>query len=126
MVAVGLVGLAIAGGVSRINERPELFSILFVVLTFVIADTYRRSGNWRALLALPLICAVWSNIHAAVIVGLVVQAIFVGAVVVWRASPMLPMVAAWITSVAACGANPFGYRVLSVPFELTRIIDSGA
>src|SRR5258708_31041965 len=68
MVAVGLVGLAIAGGVSRINERPELFSILFVVLTFVIADTYRSSGNCPALLALPLTASACSHIHSLVIV----------------------------------------------------------
>jgi hypothetical protein len=125
VVAAGLVGLAIAGGISRVCERPELFSILFTVLTFVVADTFRRSGNWRVLVTLPMLCALWSNIHAAVVVGLVVQIIFIGALIVRRESPLLPMIAAFASSVIACGANPFGYRVLSVPFELTRIIESG-
>jgi hypothetical protein len=125
VAAAGLVGLAIGAGISRVCERPELFSILFTVLTFIVADVYRRSGNWRVLIALPLLCALWSNIHAAVVVGLVVQTIFIGALIVKRTSPLLPMFAATAASVAACGANPFGYRVLSVPFELTRIIESG-
>lgn len=116
LVAGGLTLLAIAGGITRIIERPELFSTLFAVTTFVLADSYLRTRDWRFLVPLPLLCALWANVHAAVIVGLIIQILFVRS---------MPQVAAFVGSVAAACVNPFGYRVLTVPFELTRIIDSG-
>jgi hypothetical protein len=116
LVAGGLTLLAIAGGITRIIERPELLSTLFAVITFVLADSYLRTRDWRFLILLPLLCAVWANVHAAVVVGLIIQVLFVRS---------MPQVAAFVASVAASCINPFGYRVLTVPFELTRIIDSG-
>lgn len=122
LTAVSLVFLGIAGGITRIIERPELFSLLFTVLTFLVLDHHRRHEVTRWLWALPLICALWANIHAAVIVGLVIQGLSLAA-----SLPRLQRgpVIAFVASVLASGVNPFGYRVLTVPFELTRIIDSG-
>ncbi|HSP13845.1 MAG TPA: hypothetical protein VLV78_03725 [Thermoanaerobaculia bacterium] len=116
VVAGGLAFLSIAGGITRFIERPELFSTLFAVLTYICADSFLRTRDWRWLAALPVICAVWSNVHAAVIVGLIIQLLFVRS---------LAQGVALATSVAASCLNPFGYRVLTVPFELTRIINSG-
>ncbi len=130
--------LAIAGGISRFIERPEMFSTLFAVLTYVLLDRHARAGDRRPLIFLPLLCALWANVHAAVIVGLVIQLLFILAVMPSGArnplrkiagdsspSSRLGMTLAFVASVIAAGANPFGYRVLSVPFELTRIIESG-
>jgi hypothetical protein len=126
--ALGLVLLAIAGGVTRMIERPELFSTLFAVLTYVLLDR----GDRRSLMLLPALSVVWANIHAAVIVGFVIQACFcVEAVFSAPGKPgglklastqRLLVLAA---SVVASLINPFGLRVLTVPFELTRIINSG-
>jgi hypothetical protein len=116
ILATGLAFLSIAGGITRFIERPELFSTLFAVLTYICADSYLRTRNRRWLIALPVICAIWSNLHAAVIVGLIIQVLFIRS---------LPQVIAFATSIAASCLNPFGVRVLTVPFELTRIINSG-
>ena len=116
VLATGLVFLSIAGGITRFIERPELFSTLFAVLTFICADSYSRTRDWRWLAALPVICALWANVHAAVVVGLIIQLFFI------RSSRQA---AAFIASIVASCLNPFGWRVLTVPFELTRIIDSG-
>ncbi len=121
ITTAGLVFLAMAGGLTRMIERPEIFSTLFAVLTYLLV----RAGSNRALAAIPLLAALWSNVHAAVIVGLLIQAIFIlGTIVEQRAVPRR-LVVTLLASVIATGANPFGYRVLLVPFELTRIIDSG-
>jgi hypothetical protein len=114
--AGGLVLLALAGGITRMIERPELFSTLFAVVTFIVCDRYLRTRDWRVLAWLPVICAVWANVHAAVIIGLIIQLIFIQSA---------PQIVAFLASIAASCLNPFGYRVLTVPFELTRIIDSG-
>ncbi|HEX9164225.1 MAG TPA: hypothetical protein VF980_21160 [Thermoanaerobaculia bacterium] len=116
VVAGGLALLSLAGGITRFIERPELFSTLFAVLTFILCDAYSRSRDWRLLVPLPILCAVWSNVHAAVIVGLVIQLMFVRSA---------PQVTALVASIATSGLNPFAYRVLTVPFELTGIINSG-
>ena len=118
LAALGLVMIGMAGAVTRLIERPEIFSALFAVLTVICL---RRRVLW----ALPLICALWSNVHAAVIVGLVIQMLFILATAYEERGGIAPFGAALAASVVASGLNPFGYRVLSVPFELTRIIHSG-
>lgn len=124
-VAGGLVLLSIAGGISRLVERPEMFSILFTALTFIAAESYRREGDRRWLFALPLLYVLWANMHAALIVGLAVQLAFVGAGIVQRDKSWKALAIAFIACVVASGVNPFGYRVLTVAGELTRIINSG-
>lgn len=123
-VAGGLTFLGISAGVTRFIERPEIFSVLFAVVTYIVLDSYSRRGNRGLLLVLPVVCALWSNVHAAVIVGLVIQLLFVAALAFERKLDR-PVVLAFIGSIVASGINPFGFRVLTVPFELTRIIDSG-
>ncbi len=116
VLATGFAFLAIAGGVTRFIERPELFSTLFSAVTFICCDSYLRTRNWRWLAVLPPLYVVWANIHAAVIVGLAIQFFFIRS---------RKQVLALAGSAAASLINPFGYRVLTVAFELTRIIDSG-
>lgn len=143
LVAGGFALLSIAGGIVRIIERPELFSTLATVATFVVLSTWSGSRDDQAsraaldsgplegsrrnliLVVLPLLSAVWANVHAAVIVGLAVQVLFMAGLVVQRSRPLRPALVAFAASVMATGINPFGYRVLTVPFELTRIINSG-
>ncbi len=113
-VVLGLVALGIAGAMPRLIERPEVYSTLFLVLTIVLLE------HKRGLIAIPIITALWANIHAAVILGLIVQMLFILA----ERKRIVPLAITFAASVAAACLNPFGYRVLLVPFELTRIIDS--
>lgn len=131
--------LSICGGLPRMIERPEIFTALFFITTFLIVDYSLRSGKRTVLILLPPLFVFWSNFHAAVILGLVLLAIFslglfleillrreqyptyynasikdVGVLLV------LSVICALIS-----GLNPYGYRVLTVPFELTSIINSG-
>ena len=135
-MAVGMVFLAVAGGITRLIERPEVFTVLFAVSTYVLL----RRGSQRQMegrsdapdgpaeagpyVLIPLICALWANIHAAVIVGLVIQVLFIAGSVLER-KRVARLLFTFVASVAASMLNPFGYRVLTVPFELTHIIESG-
>ncbi len=57
------------------TPRPWLFTILFFVLELDILMRARRTGRLRELVWLPVIFALWSNIHIQFIDGLVVLAL---------------------------------------------------
>ncbi len=124
--AAGLTLFAMAGATPRLVERPELYSVLFLVLTFIVIDSFTRDGNRRWLHVLPLVYFVWANVHAALIVGVIAQLIFiVGAAVEKRRDVIVPLAAACAACVVAAAINPFGFHVFAVPFELTSLIESG-
>ena len=128
---IGVMFLCIAGGITRLIERPEMFSVLFAVITFIVLDSGASrhplppSGRGHWLILLPVICAIWANIHAAVIVGLLIQGAFIAAAIVENRAVLKPRLLAFAASIVATCINPVGVRVLFVPFELTAIIDSG-
>jgi hypothetical protein len=124
--AGGLTLFAMGGATPRLVERPELFSLLFLVLTFIAIDSFTRNGNRRVLAVLPLLYMLWANMHAALIVGLLVQLIFIiGAAIDRRRDVIVPLAITAAACVFAAGINPFGFRVLTVPFELTALVESG-
>lgn len=121
----GLIGLSIAGGITRYIERPEIFTIFFAGATYVLLDEFVRGGSRRLLIPIPLVALVWANVHAAVIVGIVIQGLFAAAMLIENRRAFMPVAATAAASIAAALVNPFGVRVLTVPFELTSIIESG-
>jgi hypothetical protein len=139
LLASGILLLSICGALVRFIERPEVFTILYLVLTYILLDSYLRTGNKKYLFPLPLIVLVWSNTHAAVILGLFLQFVFfAGSIVEMKLgrenyptfykigrSQIWHLAIALIVSFLITGLNPYGYRMLKVPFELTGIIDSG-
>jgi len=69
-ISAVLTGLGIAAiGELLLTPRPWLFTILFFILELDIILTARRTGNWRGLLFLPPIFALWANIHVQFIYG---------------------------------------------------------
>ncbi len=131
--------LSICGGLPRMIERPEMFTALFFVTSFLILDYSLRNSKRSALIFLPPLFAIWSNFHAAVIIGLVLLAAFlVGLLLQFllrrdgypsyynaTAKDLGVLFGLLIVCTLASGLNPYGYRVLTVPFELTSIINSG-
>lgn len=131
--------LSICGGLPRMIERPEIFTALFFVTTFLIVDYSLRNHKRTVLIFLPPLFVLWSNFHAAVILGLVLLAIFAAGLVLeflmkrehypthYNASikDLGFIVLLLAVCAIASGLNPYGYRVLTVPFELTSIINSG-
>ncbi len=131
--------LSLCGGLPRMIERPEILTALFFVTAFLILNYSLKSGRRSILLVLPPLFAVWSNFHAAVILGLVLLAAFSAGLLLefllnrhgypayynisLRNQGILLLIL--IACTLATGINPYGFRVLSVPFELTSIINSG-
>ena len=134
-----LVILSIAGGRTRFVERPEIFTELFLVCSYLLLHKYLETKNWKYAAAVLPVIVIWSNVHAAVILGLILHGAFLGGLVVEailrrhlyptfynaQRRDYVTFGVLLLLSVAVAGINPNGYEVLKVPFELTEIIESG-
>lgn len=121
------VSTAFAFSMTHLLARPHIFSWLFGIATL---DLLLRSDRSRYLL--PPMIALWANLHGGFILGLVLQAIFIGGAILdtlgreglhhWRSALKTQKSALIILllSVAASGLNPFGYHLLIFPFLVTK------
>lgn len=107
------------------TPRPWLFTILFFVLELDILMHARKTGKAIELLWLPLIFALWANIHIQFVDGLAV--LLLAAVEALLSSFNLGIktrlraqwaFAALIASVLASLVNPFGWRIYRVAYDL--------
>ncbi|MGP8225689.1 MAG: hypothetical protein ACLQGT_05995 [Terracidiphilus sp.] len=105
--------------------RPWLFSILLIVLELDLLLEARKTGRIRTLLWLPPIFALWANLHIQFIDGLLIQAILLAeSVLAWkwnRVQTRLRMgflCGIFICCALAALANPYGWRIYQVAFEL--------
>ena len=69
---IALVALAVTAMKSLMTPRPWLFTILFVLVELLVIDRVRRSGKTGLLWTLPLLFAVWANLHIQFVYGLAV------------------------------------------------------
>jgi len=138
-IVVTLLMVSIAGGHTRFLERPEIFTELFLVCCYLLLHKYVETKNWKYLLGIAPIIVLWSNIHAAVILGILLQGSYLAGLILERIvrkfgypvfydvgkRELITLFLLFSTSILLTGLNPNGYGILKVPFELTRIIDSG-
>jgi hypothetical protein len=120
--------LAIFLGVVSIGPRTLLFGWLCMVGLLLVLDRFQRTG--KGLWLLPPLFALWINLHGSWVFGVVVLVMIIasglvegewGLVVARRWTPgelkrLLPVFAA---SLAALFVNPFGYKLLLFPFDVT-------
>jgi len=130
-LAFFILSLTLAISTSHLLARPHLFSWFFGVLTLAILIR----GGWFLLL-LPPLTALWTNLHGGFLLGLTLQGIYL-------LGPLLDHVEAsgmtnlrsfylanrlrilvFLLSILAVGLNPFGYRLLFFPFQVTETIFS--
>ena len=87
------------------TPRPWLCTILFFVIELDILMHARRTGKLRALAWLPLIFALWANVHIQFVYGL----LFLGLALVEA------ILACWWTAVGHSGSHPCGWERPSPP-----------
>ncbi|OTE97463.1 hypothetical protein BCS42_05505 [Crenothrix sp. D3] len=76
-IVIGLTALGIIGMAPLLQTpRPWLFTILLFIIELDILLTARRTGNYRYLIALPFLFALWANLHIQFIYGLFTLVIF--------------------------------------------------
>jgi hypothetical protein len=127
---------ALAGAAFRLDVRPELATLLLLPAAIELAIRGRDGGGRRPLLALPLLAAIGANLHVGIILLPVI--LLAGAALTFlherfvatpgasgsaaaaSFAPRLALTA--LASALATGLNPYGWRIWSVPFELSRIL----
>ncbi|MGZ7078921.1 MAG: hypothetical protein ACXVJT_05850 [Thermoanaerobaculia bacterium] len=110
-VALIAVAIAFAGAHDRLDARPSTSAAMLVVLAIAIAS--RRTGRMPVILYAILTIA-WINVHPSAILAPVIALIL-------RREPLMPFVSAFALLV-----NPFGWRGIVSPIELTAYAGSGA
>jgi hypothetical protein len=123
--AVLLTFVASCSMVRLYTPRPWLFTILFFALELDVLMQARKTGKIRELVWLPVIFALWANVHIQFIDGLVVLVIALAETVLARrwSSIRTRMSAGWlggvsIACVLATLANPYGWRIYRVAYDL--------
>jgi hypothetical protein len=113
------------------TPRPWMFSIFFFVVALNILLHVRRTGRLRSLAWLPLVFALWANLHIEFIYGLfAVGLLFLESLIarVRKSSeavvPLGAAAGALAASLLATLANPFGWRIYAAVLSAAR--DSGA
>ena len=113
------------------SARPQILSLLLAAVFAWVIESYRREGRGR-LWVLPLLMAVWVNVHGGFAIGfilIVLTMIGLGAEGlfavgeerrrVWRAAAALALTG--LACAVAVGLNPFGYEMLAYPFKTVGI-----
>lgn len=113
------------------TPRPQMFS--FVLTAALLYLLHLHKHEQRDLLwAVPVLMAVWANLHAGYSIGLILLLGSIGGEVLghlvdrggetlvpWVGVRRLAVVTA--ASVAAVCVNPYGWRILAVPFQTIGI-----
>lgn len=118
----GVVLLACAAGREAVLARPVLFTFLLIAVFLWLPRALPRRPVAVALL-LPALAALWCNLHAGVLLGLVVVAAHAFAHTLAADSSAKRW---WLTlalCIGAAMANPFGHRVLTYPLKLAGMGD---
>ena len=107
------------------SPRSWWFTILFFVLELDVLMQARKTGKTRELLWLPIIFALWANLHIQFIDGLLVLVIALAESILahWWTELRTRMRPAWLVGISiACVlatlANPYGWNVYRVAFDL--------
>lgn len=130
-LAAIVVLCSILAGYMRFNPRPDLLSLACLPLFLALLQGIdhwnigKQSPPWYLWL-LPLVIAVWANLHAGFLAGLIILWIAVAGVFVqMRQSadgnvPSKFLVIAGITSIAWI-ANPYGWRIVELAAKIRAI-----
>ena len=126
--------LVLAAIVSSVvwSPRPQIMSLVLLGLLTWILYCYRKRRKWSYLLGVPLIMALWGNLHGGYVLGVIYLGGFVGGEILdkilikeqsggltWREIGLVA-----ITTGAGLGLvllNPFGFEIWKIPFKTVGV-----
>jgi hypothetical protein len=116
-VAVAALAAAVgfAGASDRLGVRPAAAAALLIVLALAILNS--STSVTRMSIAYAALTIIWINTHPSALLAPVLAA-----------AMMLIDLRRWPVAVASAAAllvNPFGWRAIAAPLQLTRLVGSG-
>lgn len=87
--------------------RAQVFTFFFFALSLYVLERARLSGEWRALLLLPVVQILWCNLHGGFLAGLGLISFYVAGEFLSR-RPYRPFLLVLLFSVLATLINPYG------------------
>jgi beta-lactamase class A len=122
LVAVGLTLAAIGASFTLWSERPLFLALLaFVALVWIVEVPDGPLGR-RALLSVPLLMALWANVHGTFALGFLYLGLHLAGRWLDRAPPWAgrerSLAVAGALALTACLANPYGPGLLLFPIRL--------
>jgi hypothetical protein len=107
--------VAFAGGGLMLGIRPSEAAAFLIVVAIGILD--RRASVRTTAIAYAIVTIVWINVHpSALLAPLIAATVLISD---WRRWP-IPL-----ASAAALLINPFGWKAVAAPVQLTQLIGSG-
>jgi len=123
----GLLCIEVGAAITLyLDDRPQMFSYLFVALLLLLLTLARR--RWWWLCPVPVMFVLWANLHGSFPLGLAILLLEVmaallrprwGRVSVRDPLPRGPIVATFVASGAATVLNPFGLGVYTSALGIT-------
>lgn len=120
----GLILVALLAALPLWAPRAQTLDVALVLGTALVLARYLRSGDRRALLALPLIGLLWANLHGSAVLGLVAM---LGLAIIalpigrrsgaWPSRRFGPLLLASLGGAAGTMVNPYGPWLLVYPFD---------
>jgi hypothetical protein len=118
-----------------LSIRPQMIGYLLLIVELLLVHR-GRSRDPRWFFALPLLFALWVNLHGSFFLGIVVAGIFLfsswfefemGSLVARRWNPHARQMLAWALglSVAALFLNPIGVKLVLYPFQALLVPSVG-
>jgi hypothetical protein len=107
-----LAGLGAFGLIMTV--RPQLFSMLLFVLELSVLNEAGR-GRRQALLWMPMLFAVWANVHGGWMVGL-------GVLGLWSAGMLLSRAMPWPWAAGITALSALGTLITPYAFDLWRFL----
>lgn len=115
LLSVGMIYLSIMAVVSEtqyIGDKPQMWSSLFsVAIIFLLWQM--RDGKRLALILLPAVMLVWSNMHGGFILGVLIIGIYLITALIFRSGKKQEYIAGTV-AVLASACNPNGWSAFSV------------
>ena len=112
--------------------RPQMITLLFTSIFLYLLDRYKRDGQLGTLIPIPLLVLLWVNLHAAYILGIVVEITYIFGWLVELAilkfrkkenidkttkNKFLILVAVLVLSLLVMPINPAGLQIFAYPFR---------
>ena len=113
--ALLISSVAFLGAYDRLGVRPAAAAALFLVCALALLQS--RLPPTRLAIAYAILTIVWINMHPSALLAPLLAA-----------ATLLIDLRRWIVAVASAAAlfvNPYGWRAIAAPFELTKLVGSG-